>query len=96
MYKIKGFDLIVLINHLLSNDSILMYNWNVGKLRSDLNSINIKKHYLINLDIDKCYELDIIDFNKCGINPSNKYFTDKIWSDALDWQGLAYAKILSI
>jgi hypothetical protein len=85
-YKIKAIDLIVLINHLLTSN-IEIKLWTVGKLKSNLKSINLNKEYIIEIDRDN--EISIIDF----ISIRDRRFDS---CDAYKWKGFGFSRILNI
>lgn len=87
IYKIKAFDLIVLINHLLTSN-ISLPIWIIGKLRTDLKSINLNKEYIINFKKDN--EVKIIDFY-IGENEFTSYHQSPI-----EWKGFGFARIVNI
>jgi len=86
-YKIKAIDLIVLINHLLTSN-IEIKLWTVGKLKSNLKSINLNKEYIIEIDRDN--EIKLIDFFHSDID--NKLLE----RDVCEWKGFGFSRILNI
>ena len=87
IYRIKAFDLIVLINHLLTTN-IEVKLWIVGKLKSDLKSINLNKEYII--EINKDNEIKIINFFHRDIDM--KLLNDHVY----EWKGFGFSRILNI
>ena len=88
IYRIKAFDLIVLINHLLTSN-IEVKLWIVGKLKSDLKSINLNKEYI--MEINKDNEISIIDFY--NINWDKKVL---LKDNVCEWKGFGFSRILNI
>jgi len=89
IYRIKAIDLIVLINHLLTAN-IEIKLWIVGKLKSDLKSINLNKEYIMRINKDN--EITIIDFFY-NDKKSFPYFSKE---DIQEWKGFGFSRILNL